>query len=253
MKKIIICSMVATLAMASQVAKADEAAPPTTSSKKLETVMDHVPSGVYVEGDLGYSIAGAGFYRTYDTTGPGYAAPQEYSTNLSNGGLGYNVNLGYQFTNNIGIEVGATKYASRSGSVDMTHQNDRNPQHIHSDVGSVESSNAHMFDVAGRFALPVTAKFDVFGKLGLAYLSRDLAYQENTMPISAVSSDSTDHGLGVLYGVGMEYNFTQHVAWTAEATGASPFSSLGGSGHNTIDDSGTPSMFLVSTGLKYTF
>lgn len=211
--------------------------------EKASKVLEHVPSGVYVEGTLGYSSTGAGFANEYQYNETN-ASPRTFKTNLSNGGLGYNVSLGYQFMNNIGIELGATSYASREGSIDMGHYD-----HVHSNIGSVETTDAHMYDLAGRFSLPIDEKFDVFAKLGLAYLEREGSFTES----ATQHADSfSDHGLGILYGVGFDYNFTQHLAWTTQATAATPFSYFGSQGH-TIEDTTVPSMFLVSTGVKYTF
>lgn len=215
-------------------------------------VLDHVPSGVYVEGTLGYSSTGAGFDNEYAYQPAHNAGTEQFITDLSNGGLGYNVSLGYQFMNNIGLEIGATQYASRSGNVDMYHKIGKEQPHGHSNVGSVDVDNSRMYDVAGRFSYPLSENADVFAKVGLAYLTRDVSYAEDTTPISNLSGESRDHGLGMLYGAGFEYNFTQHVAWTTSAVAATPFSFFSGDAH-TIADTTTPSMFLLSTGVKYTF
>jgi opacity protein-like surface antigen len=246
MKQSIMCYVVsAFMATVSAAAMAD------VPEKK---VLDHVPAGVYVEGTLGYSYTGAGFSNQASYDPHGYAGTQMFSTtDLSNGGLGYNVSIGYQFLNNIGIEVGATQYASKSGTVDMGYKPSHDSYQTRSNVGSVEINNSRMYDVAGRFSMPVGESSDVFAKVGLAYLTRDVSYSENDYPVSDLAGESSDHGLGVLYGVGFDYNFTEHTAWTTSAVAATPFSYFGDHSDHPVNDPTTPNMFLVSTGLKYTF
>ncbi|MCD6055748.1 MAG: hypothetical protein K0R12_710 [Gammaproteobacteria bacterium] len=203
-----------------------------------DTTSNTVPTGPYVEANVGYSHVDSGFpdeaSHQYGHIG-GYAADT-----VKKGGIGYNLNAGYQFNQQLGLEAGITSYAPQD--VEMK-------EFIgHGGGGSTtlaeaSTNRAYMYDVAGKLTFPLSNKFDVFAKAGPAMMSRSLSYTSNS-----ASVDYKERAVGVAYGVGMDYNFTQHIALTAQANGASPiFQSSSESEPN------MPSVFLISTGLKYTF
>jgi opacity protein-like surface antigen len=176
-----------------------------------------VPTGVYIEGTLGYShIAGAGL--PVDT-------PDALS--ISNGGLGYSANLGYQFGQLFGLEVGATSYA---------------PQKVKVAGQTFKADRSYMYDLAGKFSFPINDKFDVFAKAGPAFMTRGASSDIEDV------GNYNEYGIGVAYGLGVDYNFSQHVALTTQATGATPLIHVSPD----VSNPNMPSMFLVSTGLKFT-
>ncbi|MCD6055712.1 MAG: outer membrane protein [Gammaproteobacteria bacterium] len=176
-----------------------------------------VPTGVYIEGTVGYShIAGAGL--PIDT-------PSRVS--ISNGGLGYSADLGYQFGQLFGLEVGAASFA---------------PQKATAAGQTFTADRSYIYDLAGKFTFPIKDKFDIFAKAGPAFMTRGASTDSEEL------GNYNEYGLGVAYGVGADYNFTQHVALTAQATGATPLIHLS----SDFSNPNMPSMFLVSTGLKFT-
>jgi len=87
--------------------------------------------GAYIEGNIGQVFAEASFdidgYRVGDTV---------------RGGLGANVNGGYQFNRYFALEGGYTYYGH----------------------------SVNMVDVAAKGIIPITNRFNIFGKIGPGYL-----------------------------------------------------------------------------------
>lgn len=218
----------------------------TSRADSTVDVLPNVPEGVYIEATGGYSYVGGGVPTTWRANND----VAVINSTLAGEGLGYNINLGYEFTNNIGVEVGLSSYAPQSGSIDATDLFRANHRGDNYEIATLKTNNAHMYDVAGRFSLPFNEKTDVFAKFGASYMSRsgDVISED----VLVESQSFSDQGFGVLYGIGFDYNFTKHAAWTTQATGATPFSFFGNESQ-TGKDVELPSMFLISTGIKYTF
>lgn len=125
------------------------------------------------------------------------ATPNTFYAGLDGGGtkvdnLGdnqgsYGAFLGYNFHENFAVEIGARRLGSwdfRGADVDIK-------QYAASVIG----------------ILPLQNQFNVFARLGYNKLKADLSLQ-------GVSTDATDSG--VLYGVGVGYNFTPTIAGRIE-------------------------------------
>lgn len=124
------------------------------------------------------------------------------SSDIYHGGFGANVNAGYQFNRYFAIETGYSYYNPQSNDFRL-----------------------HLLDLAIKGILPVTDRFNLFGKIG-----GDVGF--------ALNDDETGPIGGILVGVGGSYAITPQVDLNAQLVGM------------TI---GVASVGLLSGGLTYHF
>ncbi|MCW5588750.1 MAG: porin family protein [Legionellales bacterium] len=154
-------------------------------------------NGVYVEGNLGYGkvnekVLGA--------------------TKQKNHGLAGSVNAGYLFNQNVGVEVGYTRYKNQ-------------------DFGpGVKGDQNYSMDAALKGILPVGQGFSVFGKVGVASVHHR---------ISGVTTAGTFHRAALLVGAGVGYQLTNNLGISAQVNA-------------TTKNDQVPAMYLGTVGLTYT-
>ena len=139
---------------------------------------------------------------------------------------GGSIGLGYIIDKNWDAEIGYTNF----GTVKYS---DPNP----SDSGSLKTQTIY---AAGIGKLPITDTFSVFGKAGVAN-----NYSKATINGTPYSSSKTNTAL--LFGAGLNYQFTKELAATLDYTHY-------GKGKITFgDETGDFKLDQVSVGLKYYF
>jgi OOP family OmpA-OmpF porin len=127
-----------------------------------------------------YSLAGAG------------------ATNIDNDGWKASAKVfgGFEFTQNLGVEVGYTDF--RSSGFRYTHKGQ-------SVSGDADGYGAYL---AAKYTVPLKDQFSAYGKLGVAYSKRKLNANDGTH----IDNDDT----GVYAGVGVEYKLNEKVAFVGE-------------------------------------
>jgi opacity protein-like surface antigen len=103
---------------------------------------------------------------------------------------------GYDFNQNWGVEVGYTDF--RDSDFSYT-QNGK---------GVNGTANGHSFYIAGKGTAPINEQFAAYGKLGVAYSTRNIS----TSTGLNVDNDDT----GVYAAAGLQYNVAPQVALIAE-------------------------------------
>lgn len=104
----------------------------------------------------------------------------------------YGVDAGYQFTPNVGLQAGVQTLWAMSGFAGL--------------------DSATIYDVAVRGILPVGAKAEFFGKLGVGVIT-------GTSETYILNSKQTTESVGATYGLGFGYCFTPRWMLAIQATG----------------------------------
>lgn len=194
--------------------------------------------GVYVTGQLGYADTHMGV-KTDITK----HAPNIKDKNLSNNGLAGRVALGYQFNQNFAVEAG---YLQLSGSkADLGAY-----QLPHSDlvVQSTLKLQQNAIDLVGKGIIPISNNVNVYGKLGVAYITTDIKGTAQTPGIPTINVDLNDvakitrHKWAPEAAVGVSYDITPNVSVDTSWTHIQP---LGNNKPGNID--------FVAVGLGYNF
>ncbi len=145
--------------------------------------------GFYVSGQVGYA---ATHMKPHLPTGAGIS--------LANDGLAGRVALGYKITSKVALEVG---YLQLPGiKFPSTKDN------------TTFSNEQYAVDVAAKGMLPLTHNVDMYGKLGVAYLTTQL----NNAP----KEDIAKRTLAPEVAVGMSYDITPNVSLDASWTHIQP-------------------------------
>jgi OOP family OmpA-OmpF porin len=120
--------------------------------------------GVYVTGQLG----AVNTHMKAKTEGHGPTTPpdQPLGSNLNNNGLAGRLAVGYQFNQNWAVELGYLQL--KNGKYVEVQPKDK--------ITTTLKQNA--IDIAAKGILPLSDRFDVYGKLGLAYVTSDIAYTD---------------------------------------------------------------------------
>jgi len=158
--------------------------------------------GFYVGGNVGASkadVSGAGEIKDTPTT--------------------WGVYGGYDFTRNFAVELGYQDLGKTKAA-------------------GLESKNeAISVDLVGKY--PVTERFDLYGKVGLAYMDRDL---------SGAGYDESKSGTAAKVGFGGEFKATQNVGIRAEVAHYA-----GGPKFETTNASFDSNQTLFTMGVNYKF
>ncbi len=165
-------------------------------------------NGVYITGQAGYAETHMKNKIFLMPVLPG-------SKPMPNGGIAGRLAIGYQFNPNLAVELGYLELSKlKTTSPNIT---------VHGEwyaPGSI-TLNQNAIDVAAKGILPINDKFNVYGKLGVAYLSSDLTYlNEHT---GNTNNDNHDFGIAEHQwapeaGIGASFNITNNVfvdtSWT---------------------------------------
>ncbi len=123
--------------------------------------------GVYVTGQLGYANTHmndktniAAIARAAKIP---FAPEAADATNLSNNGLAGRLAIGYQFNQNFAVEMGYLQLNKKKVNGILGEKPDIAPASV--------SLKQNAIDLVGKAILPVASNLNVYGKLGVAYLT----------------------------------------------------------------------------------
>lgn len=211
-----------------------------SSSSAVMASSNAVTSGVYVTGQIGYADTGMGSKTNLSPYTDYFTANNPHDKNLSNNGLAGRLALGYQFNQNFAVEAGYLQLGQRKVNV---------TQHmapLHSNGSLNLQQNA--IDLVGKAMLPVASKLNVYGKLGVAYLTTAIKGELSSDEISHVSLDFNNnvgvnkHIWAPEAAVGVSYDISPNVSVDTSWTHIQP---LGHNNPGNID--------FVAVGLGYNF
>lgn len=149
-----------------------------------------VPVGWYVEGDIGGSRVSSANLGT--------------GTSNKNSGVAFGLNAGYKFMPFFSAEIGGIKYANVN---------------INAPSGTQAATDkVYSVDLAGKGIWPVSAAFDLFAKLGVAYIHSDITIKNATAATGLGIPKGTNSNTNAFFGIGAEYFYTPNfpivLQWT---------------------------------------
>jgi opacity protein-like surface antigen len=179
-----------------------------------------LPVGLYVSGQAGYADTHMKS-RLSSPTG----------INLANDGLSGRIALGYKITPNFGLEVGYLQLSEGKSNF---------PQ-------NTQYNKQHAIDVAAKGMLPITQNVNIYGKLGVAYLTTELKEDatDKGIPISTDLNQAegiAKHKWAPEVAVGMGYDITPNVTVDTSLTHIQP---MGNNRPGNID--------FLAVGVSYNF
>lgn len=144
-----------------------------------------LPTGLYISGQTGYA----------DTHMKSHL--KNNGANFANDGLAGRLAIGYKITPRFSVELGYLQLAS--AQFNFGHS-------------ATFSNKQHAIDIATKGLLPITNNVDIYGKLGVAYLTTQLQGQNSrtTRDIN-FEQDIDKHVWSPEVAVGMDYNITPNV------------------------------------------
>lgn len=162
-------------------------------------------SGLYITGQAGYANNHLGNHLTKlyrDDNGPS-------SFKIGNAGLAGRLAIGYQFNPYFATELGYLRLANQKGKDDGST----------GDYIGTETLKQQAIDVAAKGILPINDKFNVYGKLGVAYLSSTVRSNfDGTKQNQNKYFGLAKHQWAPEAGVGVSYNVTPNMfvdaSWT---------------------------------------
>lgn len=202
--------------------------------------------GVYVTGQVGYANTHMGSKTNVsDILGPvaKIVDPAALDKNLSNNGLAGRVAVGYQFNQNFAVEAGYLQLGEGKVNLGAVHIPDE-------DVIAQAALKLHQnaIDLVGKGIIPISSNFNVYGKLGVAYVTTTSKGTLETPGFPTVSFDLKDrnnvakHKWAPEAAVGVSYDITPNVSLDTSWTHIQP---LGSNKPGNID--------FVAVGLGYNF
>ena len=191
------------------------------TSSQLQTISveptanQSAAAGIYVTGQLGYAQSGLN------------AKIAGKNNHLSNGAA-ERVALGYKLNNNAALEVGFLHLHNGTAKGNFNSG-------VFENIQTNVSSKQNAFDIAAKGILPVAQNVNVYGKVGVAYLTTR-ADQTSTSsaglnPVylnkgqKSISVSSTQHNWAPEVAVGVSYDLTSNVSVDASVTHIHPMGS----------------------------
>lgn len=182
--------------------------------------------GVYVTGQLGYAQTHMKHKTDLDAisknlpAGESFIVKDSNDKNLANNGLAGRLAIGYQFNQNFAVELGYLRLGSKK--IDLKSAKMGNPAIDLKDSSMTFAQNA--LDLAAKGIVPISNNFNVYGKLGVAYLTSNVSIDGKDSKDQKVSYNINDAaGLkkrqwAPEVAVGVSYDITPNVAidtsWT---------------------------------------
>ena len=197
--------------------------------------------GVYVTGQLGY--ANTHMKNKTDISAISKEAsetPAEIKTdssNLSNNGLAGRLAIGYQFNQNFAVEMGYLQLSRKKISA------------TYHDISASALLQQNAIDLAGKAIFPIENNLNIYGKLGVAYLTTTLTGEvakhgddlPATYDLNGVANIAK-HKWAPEAAIGVSYDITPNVSVDTSWTHIQP---LGKKRPGNID--------FVAVGLSYNF
>lgn len=188
----------------------------TASSCTVMNANAALPVGLYVSGQIGYA-------ETHMKS-----RVKNNSANFSNDGLAGRIALGYKVTPNFGLEVGYLQLPNAKFN-----------------IGSVSFSNKqNAIDIDVKGILPITSNVNIYGKLGVAYLTTQLEAKSSkgtTIDLNSVQGIDK-HTWAPEVAIGMGYDITSNVTVDTSLTHIQP---MGNNRPGNID--------FLAVGVAYNF
>lgn len=203
--------------------------------------------GVYVTGQVGYANTHMGGRTNIsDILGPVATAvePAALDKNLSNNGLAGRVAIGYQFNQNFAVEAGYLRLGEGKVNLGAITLSDRP---LVTTQGTLKLQQ-NAIDLVGKGIIPIANNFNVYGKLGVAYVTTTTKGTFETPGFPTVNVDLNDrdniakHKWAPEAAVGVSYDITPNVSVDTSWTHIQP---LGSNKPGNID--------FVAVGLGYNF
>lgn len=116
-------------------------------------------NGVYITGQAGYAETHMKNTLSFDPVFPG-------GKTMPNGGIAGRLAIGYQFNPNLAVELGYLQLSKLKATTPHT------PDY----PAGLITLKQNAIDVAAKGILPINDKFNVYGKLGVAYLTSEADY-----------------------------------------------------------------------------
>lgn len=158
-----------------------------------------LPVGLYVSGQAGYA-------ETHMKS-----QVKNNGANFANDGLAGRIALGYKITPNFGLELGYLQLPSAKFN-----------------IGSASFSNKqNAIDVAAKGMLPITNNVNIYGKLGVAYLTTQLEAKSSRGTTITLNSAQgiAKHKWAPEVAIGMGYDITPNVTVDTSLTHIQPMGS----------------------------
>ncbi len=183
--------------------------------------------GFYLGGQLGWGNVHQGTYvATYLNKLIKKAVPDAPVNTLnilySDTGIAGRLFAGYQFNSYFGLELGYYRFNRMQVNTDLQFKTTIPNLDVDwpIDFKTHASVNTTVFDLVTKIILPITNKFSLYGKAGIAYLDvRGDASVKVVVPVvdnATVSiSLSSNPAMNLIYptfGLGMNYDLTTHVS-----------------------------------------
>lgn len=199
--------------------------------------------GIYVTGQIGYA-------NTHMKSKVDMSALKDIATldayHLSNNGLAGRLAFGYQFNQNFAVELGYIQLSKGKLNSSFVSTDPLNPFSL-TVAGSLKQN---AIDFVGKGILPISDKCNVYGKLGVAYLTTSI-----NVDINAADPDATQqvtinnnyfniakHQWAPEAAIGISYDLTPNIAIDTSWTHIQP---LGKKRAGNID--------FAAVGLSYSF
>jgi OmpA-OmpF porin, OOP family len=127
-------------------------------------------------------------------------------------GFGGRIFAGYQLNDYIAAEIGYTYFGNKAkvdvNSAIVEIAQDATPV-ILLDSYELYKVKTQAFDLMGKLSVPLVDSFNLYGKLGVAYLMRDFSYADG-------SPDTKHKKLCLAVGAGVDYAINQNVIINGE-------------------------------------
>lgn len=190
----------------------------------IVTTMAHAAlPGVYVTGQIGYANTHMSGETNFAHFGPDAFIPADANDkNLSNNGLAGRIALGYQFNQNFAIEAGYLQLNNNAVKGLTNFSND--PDATDPLAGKLKLRQ-QAIDLVAKGILPINSQFNIYGKLGVAYLSTNISGKftsaDDRQSVDVNLNDYANinrHTLAPEAAVGISYDLTPNVSldtsWT---------------------------------------
>lgn len=150
-------------------------------------------TGIYVIGQAGYANTHMKDKITFQPSVPDFQ--------IANNGLAGRLGVGYQFNPNLAVELGYLQLAKQVGTVNASGF-----------TPGTETLKQNAIDIAAKGIIPITDKFNAYGKLGVAYLTSTITSRfEGIKDNQNEAFGIAKHKLAPEVGVGVSYNITPNV------------------------------------------
>lgn len=175
----------------------------------IATAANAAIDGAYLGGQLGWGNVNQGDFAKPNT--PAAGTINSTSSSSNSGGLAGRIFAGYQFMQNFAAELGYMKFHNATAKYSSTSTAGSTISNLN-ESGTVRT---HAIDLVGKGILPLNNGFNVYGKLGLAYLAAN-GSATGTLTTGGVSSPArvseNAHKVYPEFGVGTSYDITKNIS-----------------------------------------